>query len=356
MRKICFLIGNLNNSGGTERVATLLANNLVQKGYNVFIINLFEGDNPFFELDARINVFHLYGKQVSMKKNFFKTILDIRYIVTKNKIETLVDVDSIVSVFSIVSLFGLNVKHICWEHFYFKNDLGSIYRRLGRKLAAIFCDYVVTLTNKDKKYWEDSLSFIRADIISISNPCPYEDVVHYPKISNKKILAVGRLTYSKGFDLLLQIWGSVCNIYPDWTLTIVGGGEEQAKLEEYIIHHNLKNVLLVGQSRNVEDYYKEASLFCLTSRFEGLGMVLLEAQAYSLPIISFDCDVGPAEIITDNVNGYLVKDGDVEDFKDKLISFFNMSDREYSSLSEKTKLNSFKFKLDYILDRWMEIL
>jgi len=104
-----------------------------------------------------------------------------------------------VSVFSVAALFGLSVKHICWEHFYFKADLGSFFRVIGRRLAALCCDCVVTLTEKDKYLWESSLKIRRAKILSIINPSPYKDIKNIPDKENKIILSNWSINVFKRF-------------------------------------------------------------------------------------------------------------------------------------------------------------
>lgn len=355
-KNICFLIGNLNHSGGTERVTTLIANELVEKGYNIFILNLVSGTQPFFKLDNRIEVASLYPQAVSMKKHLIGTILKIRNYAKNNNIDTLIDVDSILSVFSVPALFGLKIKHICWEHFNFKVDLGSSFRRLGRRLAAHYCDYIVTLTERDKGFWQSAIKKRNAEIITIMNPSPYKDIVNIPKKENKIILAAGRLTYQKGFDLLLKIWGNIYRDYPDWRLLIVGEGEDRADLENFIQDNEIKNVQLPGRTQDIDSYYRQASIFCLSSRFEGLGMVLLEAQAYGLPIVSFDCDVGPSEIIRDNVDGFLVENGNVEKLRKKLEEFMTINKDEYINFSNNATSRAKNYSIDSVVEKWLKII
>lgn len=206
MKKICFLIGNLNHSGGTERVTTLIANALAQKDFQVSILSLADGKQPFFELVPSIKTYSLYPEKISFKKNFFDAIWRIRKFVTEHQIDTLVVVDSISCIFTVPALFGLEVKHICWEHFNFNVNLGVKYRDIGRRWAAKYCDYVVTLTKRDKEIWEQGIKNIKAKIIPIANPTPFEVQENMPSLDYKTILCVGRLTYQKGFDLLITAW------------------------------------------------------------------------------------------------------------------------------------------------------
>ena len=357
MKKICFLIGNIDHSGGTERVTSLIANDLSKKGYKIHILSLFGDDNPFFKLDENIRMYSFYSKRVSFKKNFFQTIWKIRNFSTEHQLDTLIVVDSISCVFTVPALFGLKIKHICWEHFNFNVDLGVSFRRLGRRLAAKYCDYIVTLTNRDKELWMHGLSNIKAEIVPISNPTPYENTEHLPNLESKIILAIGRLTHQKGFDFLIDAWAKVCKINSDWTLRIIGDGEDEKKLKQQAKDLGIYNrIEFIPAKKNINKYYKTASFYCMTSRFEGLPMVLLEAQAFGLPIVAFDCDTGPSEIITNNINGYLCDQNNCEDLSFALDNMMNMSEEKFQNMCLNAKLNSNSFKLDEIIKKWINII
>lgn len=357
MKKICFLIGDLNNSGGTERVTTLIANALAEKKYQVSILSLVNGRQPFFELVPSIKTYSLYPKKISFKKNFFGAIWRIRKFVTQHEIDTLVVVDSISCVFTVPALFGLKVKHICWEHFNFNVNLGMKYRDIGRKWAAIFCDYVVTLTVRDKELWERNLKKINARIVAIANPTPYENIEHIPRLENKTILAMGRLTHQKGFDLLIDAWKDVCQKDSEWTLRIVGSGEDEKYLKDKVQKLDIINrVDFISATKNVEQYFRTASFFCLSSRFEGFGMVLLEAMCFSIPVVSFNCDCGPSDLIVNNETGILVDHLNVHELGEALFKVMNSSQESYNNFSKKTFIKSKDFYLDKIVSNWLEIV
>lgn len=357
MKKICFLIGNINNSGGTERVTLIIANELVKKNVNVSILSLSEGTCPFFELDSSIQLASLFSNKVSMRLNFFSCCLKIRKYVQVHKIDTLIVVDSISCVFTVPALFGLNIKHICWEHFNFNVNLGVKYRDIGRKWAARYCDYVVTLTKRDKELWENGLKKINAKIISISNPTPYKNIEHTPSLGHKTALAMGRLTYQKGFDLLIEAWSDVCKSNMDWILRIVGSGEDEKKLKDQAQKLGIINrIEFVPTTKNVERYFRTSSIFCLSSRFEGLPMVLLEAQSYGLPIVSFDCDTGPSDLIVDGLNGDLIKPLSIQDLAIGIDRLINLDTIEYTYMIENTLKKNKSFYVDEIVKKWLEII
>lgn len=357
MKKICFLIGNLNNSGGTERVTTLIANALAQKDFQVSILSLVDGKQPFFELVPSIKTYSLYPEKISFKKNFLGAVWRIRKFVTQYQIDTLIVVDSISCVFTVPALFGLKIKHICWEHFNFNVNLGVKYRDIGRKWAAKYCDYVVTLTKRDKELWEQGIKNIKAKIIPIANPSPFEVQENIPSLDYKTILCVGRLTYQKGFDLLITAWARVAQQVPDWKIVIVGSGEDELMLQQMAKDFAVEDsIVFAGQQKNMDTFYRQASFFCMTSRFEGLPMVLLEAQSYGLPIVAFDCDTGPADLIENKKNGILVEPLDTTELADGIIELMNLNELSYMNYAKTAKEVSMNFYGKKLVGKWLEII
>lgn len=354
MKNICFLIGNLNYSGGTERVTSLIANELIKTGFNVSILSFFEGEQPFFKLDNDIRVYNIFPSKVSFKKNYFITVLKIRRFIKINKIHSLVLVDSNSYIFTLPALTGLKTKQICWEHFNFKYNLGKPSRDIARKLAARYCDLVVTLTKKDKISWLDNTKH-KNQIISIPNPSPFS-IKNSPICTNHKtVLAVGRLAHQKGFDLLLLAWKKVSLANPDWHLIIVGEGEKRYELENFIVNNQLSSsVTLIGNTNDVSKYYEKADIFCLSSRFEGFGMVLVEALSFGLPIVSFDCESGPSEIL-EGTRSILVPPEDVDKLAFSLIELINSEARRLSISSDNIK-KAQQYQLSNIINEWNKCL
>lgn len=356
MKKICFLIGNLNNSGGTERVTTLIANALAEKKYQVSILSLAGGKQSFFELEPDIKTYSLYAEKISFKKNFLGVVWRIRKFVTQHQIDTLVVVDSISCIFTVPALFGLKVKHICWEHFNFNVNLRVKYRDIGRKWAAKYCDYVVTLTKRDKELWEQGIKNIKAKIIPIANPSPFEVQENIPSLDYKTILCVGRLTYQKGFDLLITAWARVARQVPHWKIVIVGSGEDELMLKQMAKDLGVDDsVIFAGQQKNMDIFYRQASFFCMSSRFEGLPMVLLEAQSYGLPIVAFDCDTGPRELVNSH-NGWLVEPESIEKLSMTLLKAIDLDDRLYNTKVRESLLNIKNFSIESTIKFWEKVI
>ncbi|WP_427927518.1 glycosyltransferase family 4 protein [Acinetobacter guillouiae] len=356
MKNICFLIGDLNHSGGTERVTTLIANNLAEQGDQIYILSLSHGNKPFFELHPNILNNALFHEKVSMRRNFFEAIKKIRKFILDHNIDSFVVVDSISCVFTVPACIGLKVKHICWEHFNLKVNLGSRFRDVGRWLAAKYCDQIITLTERDKTFWDAKYQLkASGKVIAIPNPSPYELQDNLPSLDDKTILCVGRLTHQKGFDLLISAWAKIASQLPGWKVVIVGNGEDEQKLKLLAEQHQVSDsIIFAGQQKNMDKFYRQASFFCMSSRFEGLPMVLLEAQSYGLPIVAFDCDTGPAEIIDNGENGYLVKSFDLDYFSINLKDMiFN---QKYKNFVHRSFETAKKFRIQEISKKWCNIV
>lgn len=358
MGNICFLIGNIDHSGGTERVTTIIANEFAQKKFQVHILSLCSNDTPFFEQHENIKNSSLFNTNISMRRNLLTVISRIRRYLIEHQIDTLIVVDSISCVFTVPACFGLKINHICWEHFNLKVNLGSRFRDLGRWMAAKWCDKIITLTERDKEFWDKKFGLASVNkVIAIANPSPFPLQDHVPSLEYKNILCVGRLTYQKGFDLLIPAWAKIADSLVDWKITIVGAGEDEEMLKQMAIDYNVdQSIDFVGQQKNMDQFYRAASIFCMSSRFEGLPMVLLEAQSYGLPIISFDCDTGPSQIVENEVNGYLVEPLNIQELSNKLLLICNISLDKYKRIIGYSKNKSKNFSLEKALKDWVDII
>lgn len=358
MQKVCFFIGNISAVGGTERVTSVIANELQARGYQIHILSLQCGDNSFFELDKSIHVSRLFKSSGSGTMRLPGVIFKLRRYLKKHEIDILVDVDSILTIYAIPAVVGLDIRHVCWEHFNYKVDFGKWHRRLARELAARFVDDVITLTERDRSLWLSNTT-CRARVKAIPNPVTINISAFSDFKKEKVFLAVGRLTYQKGFDLLLNAWVKVSSAHPDWQLIIVGDGEDRDSLEEKRHDLNIeKSSEILPKTNEIAKYYNQAAFFVMSSRFEGLPLVLIEAQAHGLPIVSFDCDTGPAEIIKNNETGWLCEPMNIDSLSDGMIVAINQfehSHQEYLKQVGRAADNSKRFRLNEISDLWCDL-
>ncbi|EOZ1713856.1 glycosyltransferase family 4 protein [Yersinia enterocolitica] len=355
MKKIAFFGGDISHAGGTERVSLALSNYLVKNGYQVIIISLSGNAPPKFHVDESIKIVSLFNEKKRFSLAYFSVVFRLRRVLIDESIDVLIDVDTMLALFSTTALLGTKIKHISWEHFNYKSNLNIKSRKLARKIAAKYSDAVVTLTEKDRNYWLEKNKYPKK-IIAIPNPLPFESKSKLTKKHSKKILALGRLTYQKGFDLLLDIWAKIENMNNDWRLIIAGDGEDKQLLLDKIKMLNLKNVELLPSTPHVNELYDQSSIYVMTSRFEGFPMVLLEAKASGLPIVAYDCDTGPSELIINHDDGFLIPFDDNNTFTCKLALLMNDDDLR-ESMSIKSLKNAEKYKIEMAIgDKWKRLI
>lgn len=352
MKRICFFSANFSNSGGTERVTAIIANELVKQNYDITIISCIDGKNSFFELDPRIKLDRLYESCSGLKFNL-TAAYKLRKKIKEYNFDYIIDIDTIHSFFSIPATIGLKTKVISWEHFNFYSDLGIKRRRWGRVLAAKFADRIITLTNEDKQAFLSNLK-VKSKIDYIYNPTPYPNEKRN-ECKFKMAISIGRLTPQKGFDKLLSIWQKIEEKDKEWILYIIGSGEDKEKLLKQKENLKLERVIFIGNTKNIKEYYEKASIYLMTSRFEGLPMTLIEAQSFGLPIISYDIKTGPRDIINDKEDGYLIENDNSKLFVEKFLEL-SSNQEKIEEFSKNSYRNSERFKLKNIIDKWKIIL
>jgi glycosyltransferase involved in cell wall biosynthesis len=183
-----------------------------------------------------------------------------------------------------------------------RHELLRCYRRL---------DAAVLLTDHDRDSFRSALGE-GPRLVTIPNAVP---PLPGPgsELDRPVVVAVGRLTPQKGFDRLIPAFAGVVRRRPDWTLKICGGGRMRRELERLIVEHELSDhVTLLGSVPHIERQLARASIFVLSSRFEGLPMAMIEAMSKNLPVVAFDCPTGPAEVVEHGRSGLLVPNGDVD--------------------------------------------
>lgn len=163
------------------------------------------------------------------------------------------------------------------------------------------------------------------------------------------------MSKEKGYDILIDVWNIVFKKHTDWILEIYGEGSERKNLQEKINKLGLKeSFLLKGVVKNIQNKYLESSIYVMSSRYEGFGMVLTEAMACGLPVIAFECPCGPKDIIKDNEDGFLIELGNIEQMAEKIEELIvNKEKRKF--FGENAKINVQRFSQDKIMNKWKEL-
>lgn len=342
--RIFFIINSLKNSSGSERVACILANKLVEKlNYDVTILNRDANfDEVAYPLDSRVKVQKIAESQLSFYKSLVSTL--------KRESPDFVIVHNMGKL-SLLCAFIPNIKKlVVLEHVSFISRPRIV--QLFSKLLYKKVDQVVTLTTSDKVHFDK----FHSNVTVIPNFSPYavmnvEDLVQ--KKNQKKIVAIGRLTDQKNYIHLLKAWEKIFHQMPDWYLYIYGDGEHEALLNKYIQSNLIKNVFLKGATSDIKNVYESSQFFVMSSKYEGLPMVLIEAQSFGLPIISYNCPYGPADIVKNHVNGFLVEDQNIQELSDAILALA-MSSEMLDVFSKNSLLNARNFQSDRVIKLWAE--
>lgn len=355
--KISFFSGDITRSGGTERVATTIANGLSHTGkYEISFVSLVEQEKePFYPIDSQIQRFVLKKdrKWVSPGPGYLPFVPALRRFLKEWGTEILIDIDIVLDVLSLFAVRGRPVKVISWEHFNCFYEQESLYRRWILRLSVRFSDYIVTLTEQDKQNYEKLLRR-RERITFINNPVGI--VVREAAERKKIVITVGHLIHRKGIDMLIQIVPSILQKYKDWKWYFLGDGEYRKDLEEVQKAYGLEGrLVLKGVVKEPETYLTQASIFVLASRAEGWGMCLAEAMVCGVPCIAFDIPIGPSEMICHGVNGFLIAPFDLEEMRKRIVQLIEDSEmrRDFSLATMK---GMEKYQLEKILKKWEWLL
>lgn len=359
MKKVCIVKYSMGAVDGAERVAINLANAFCSR-YEVHAVSICSDTGRlFYPLNEEVHFTNLLNQKARIRKVFLPGAHLLKKYLNENQIDVAIGIAA--STNSFLILGGGRAKTVFCEHLNignpYCNDLGQ---RAGRFLGAHFADKVITLTEQDRddyiaKYhvpaaragfiynWVD-------DALLEGNPPYCADA--------KQIITVGRITPQKGYDLLVQIAEKVFARFPDWQWHIFGGGDppETEQLKNEIQRRGLQNhVILKGQDTELYKRYSEYAVYAMTSYYEGLPMVLLEARANNLPVISFDCHTGPREIVADGQNGLLIPAFNVDLFAEKLCSLMGHREQR-QEFSARARDHIDKFGKEQVLKKWCELI
>lgn len=354
---ITFFINDIAGKGGTERVTCMIANMLSQNGnHSIEILSLHQSQPTLhFELSPKIRLRSLFSTSGRGITRFPATWYKLHHYLKKNDVDIIIDVDGILDLYSIPAATGTQTKVISWEHFNYHTNPDGPHRKISRILAGRYASAIVTLTEQDKHYYENGLGRkLKSQIIAIHNPMQTKYDSAYDSDSHI-IVSAGRLTHQKGFDLLIEAARRVLPDHPEWQWYILGEGEQRSELEHLVAQYNLTEQIQMPGMVNINDFLSKASFFVMSSRFEGLPMVLLEAKAHNLPIISFDCQTGPAEIVNNDVNGLLVPPENTNMLSEAVETLINSKEQriKYSSHAQEGRE---QFSATHITKQWNALI
>jgi len=368
--------------GGVQKVTFVLSSYFEDKGNSVFFLSLKKGDNAYIQ-DERQYYFPSENGYDEQNKIFFLSFLKDK------RIDIVVNQDGknpalselaylchsvnikLISVIHNSLLAAINNFSVAYNDRFRKYKMGWLlpladlpfvkirilwlYKRKYKKHYTELCnnsDYVFLLSEK----YKEELLFVTDkkfnNVIGIPNPIDFKRERHCNK--EKELLYVGRINFSqKRVDLLLKIWHKLFRQYPDWSLRVVGGGNQLQKAVKMSSDLGLKNIYFEG-FRDPEPLYKTASLFCLTSSYEGFGNVLVEAMCYGVVPFAFNSYLSVTDIIDDKKNGILIQPFDVDDYVKKL-AFLMENESQRLVYSKAAVEKSKQFTIEKIGNKWLDM-
>lgn len=372
--KIVYVTPALYMAGGVERVLTLKANYFAEHmGHDVTIILTEHPELPlFYKLSPKIKVVNLdigfedmwkcsflgkvfvyLKKQRLFRKKLADELRSIRPDFTVSLLRR--EINFITKIHDgSIKIGELHVNRANYRNFeagdgnFIKNVFAHFWMKsLVRKLKQL--ERFVVLTNEDRQAWPEL-----QNVITIPDPLTFYPTEVSP-LEDKRVIAVGRYAYQKGFDLLLKAWAIIENRFPDWQLAIFGQGD-RAPYDQLVgeMHIDRSRCHLYGPSSTIQQEYIRSSVFAFSSRFEGFGMVLIEAMACGLPVVSFDCPCGPKDIVNHDVDGLLVESGNIEQLAEALARLMEDGPLRVR-LAGKARQNVRRFDLAVLAQQWQEL-
>lgn len=343
--KITYVIERLSGYGGMERILTDKMNYLADyTSHAITLLLLWHDDKPTpYPLSSNIRIIHLNVPYI--KSGVGIPMLILRYNRMIKELSPDITIHSWV-IGAVLGAFAHKEGKIIYESHQTKHSMRHkwIINRASHRV-----DAVVTLTKEDAKEFDKARQVYTIPNFTHLN---FETPTDYSK---KHCVWAGRLNHVKNLPRLLKIWQQLSSKHTDWILDIYGDGEEREHIEALIQDYGIAaSVVMHGQCNDIASAYMSGSVFVLTSKFEGFGIVIIEAMACGLPVVAFDCDYGPRNIITDR-NGILVPYDDDQTMVNALSSLMT-DENKRKTIGLQAFFDSENYKPDAIMYRWTKLI
>lgn len=372
--RIAYCIPALYYPSGMERVLTMKANYLACQGHDIHIIITDGGDKaPYFPLEQSVKIHQL---DIDFEEPYKHSLLvriclyRIRMCRLKKRLNTClsqIQPDITVSLLrrdiNVINKMkdgSIKIGEFHFDRIHYRNFnhpwlpsiLNSYIQR--RWMNALVGDLrklskFVVLTYEDLASWPEL-----KNVVVIPNPvsfCPDE----VSEGTNKEVIAAGRYVMQKGFDRLIPAWRKVIDKHPDWILKIYGDGWMREQLQSQIDELGLSGKCFLEHTvSDIIKRYQESSIFVLSSRFEGFGLVMVEAMACGVPVVAYTCHCGPRDIISEGIDGLLVKEGDIDGLAQGINYLIENADLR-REMGKNARAKAEKYKIENIGKLWVDL-
>ena len=372
--KILYAVESVNLSGGYDRVIIEKANYLAEHGLDVIITVASHAlAEPCYEISEKVRLidfgidFHQqYGHHLFyrafiyfvMMRRYRRALKELLFFERPDIVITTLgrEIDFITKIHdgsvkigeSHIAKNYVRNLHLMEQNGIAQRMIARLWRRKMDRLVGQL-DALVLLTQHDADSWSGLTK-----TVVIPNSLPF--FPDKPSICNQKqVIFVGRLNEQKGLEYLIETWKRVHQKHKDWILQIYGDGEQRDLLLHLIREAKLEDAVVVNHStRQIMDKYLESSIFLLTSRFEGFGMVLIEAMACGVPVVSFDCPWGPADIIKNGEDGFLVEYLNTTEAAEKVVQLIESPELRMK-MSIRARENVQRYSRNTVMKQWIEL-
>jgi len=355
-KKKIFIICNRLGYGGAERVAVLLANGLTQRGHQLIIVSKLSSKQTY-ETDKHIKLVNIFEQEGGKYSRWISASRQLRKILKQERPDVIIGIMEIHSLLAKIASIGLGIPIIATMHNTFERPDSQKMSKLEYFLKFYvnkLFSQVTVLTEADKKVIGNRLKHV----VVMPNPLSTEPTTSIEG-KKKQIIAVGRLDWHyKGFDILLKAWGKIANTYPEWTLKIAGDGSSQefADIENMMKENNVTNrAELLGFRNDIKDLFRQSEVFILSSRYEGFGLVLIEAMSQGCACVACDYKGRQSEIITNASEGVVCPPEDVDALAEAMKRV--LDDADYRKTLQQNAIERSKYySLENTIDRWENLI
>lgn len=358
MKRIGMINFDMSDTGGSQQVLANMVNAMDEK-YEIHVISLIQARETWaYSFSERVSCETILPCAGRIRETIWRGGRKLRKYLTTHDIRLVFFVGAYAGLCGSMMTLSLKCKKVFCDHGALMNQWNEIPARVMRTLGSKFSHRTVVLTKQSEDAYYEKFHYKKGRVRTIYNWMDdkiLQDAGEYD-LSSKRLLTAGRFSHEKGYDLLVQVAEELNKRTGDWVWDIYGQGDMFEEIQRKVKEKGLDEKLrLLGVTDEMSKQYQGHALYVLTSYREGLPLVLIEAKANHLPIVSFDIVSGPGEIVEDGEDGVLIPPYDVEKMADTIAGLL-ADDRQRQKMSEKSSRRTEQFSKTAILSQWEKLI